>query len=231
MKKLVMVCIVLSFCSGLMAATLPISVGDTVNAKLNTTDWVMVNPKVGGIEVNLNGTTIGYDTPGLEDDAVWAGCYLLDVENMVTAYKSFCMDVALDPATSYSSHTAYAVSSAMEQMWGTYYDGVVNDAPKAAAFQLALWEMVHETGAYDLGAGNFYLEALNTNSPNNNGATLTGLIGQAETYLDSSLWTAQADLVLLDDGTHQPFIAEIPEPATLVLLGLGSLTLLRRRRA
>ncbi len=229
MRKLTVVCMVMCFCSGLVASTVPISIGDTVNAKLNIDNWVCVDPKVGGIEVNLNGTTIGYN---VGNDAVWAGCYLVDIENMVSKYKSFCMDVTMDPAVSYTGHTAYAVASDIEKMWATYYDSVVDDASEAAAFQLALWEMVHETGGtYDISSGGFYLEALNTSSSNNNGATFSGLINLANNYLDSGNWTGQASLVKLYDGDNQPFIVEVPEPTTLALFGLGGLLLRRKRRA
>ena len=224
MKKYIVLLLVLFFAGSTLAGTqLNITIGDTVNAKLASG---LVDPKVGGIEVNLNGTTIGYN---VGSDAIWAGCYLFDIEGMVNNYKSFCFDVTSDPALSYTVHTAYTIGSDIKYMWGTYYDGVINDAVKAAAFQLAVWEMMHESESYDISSGDFYLEALNTSSSNNNGATFDGLIALTNDYLNSNNWTNLADLVMLDDGTHQPFAVEVPEPATVVLLGLGGLLFGKRR--
>ena len=214
----------LSFAGSVFAGMqFDIAEGDVVNVKLGSG---LVNPKVGGVEVNLNGTTIGYS---VGNDAIWAGCYLMDVQGIATNYKSFCMNVQKDPAFTYVAHTASAANTDIEAMWGTYYDDVVNDFIKAAAFQLAIWEIIHENGSYDITSGNFYFQALYTSSPNNNGATFEGLVGLANSYLNSSNWTTSANLVMLTAGAYQPFIAEVPEPATMVLLGLGGL-LLRKRK-
>ena len=77
--------------------------------------------------------------------------------------------------------------------------------------------------------------SLFTTSANNNGATFSGLVSLANGYLDSTSWTETAELVLLDDGSHQPFLVEVPEPSTIVmliigLLSIGSFKLIRRRR-
>jgi hypothetical protein len=215
------------------AETLNISPGDEVNARLNGS---LVVPKVGGITLSIGGETYGDSSAdhNIGSDAVWAGCYRFDIENMVTNYKSFCMDALADVTLSYTLHTAYAATTDMESIWGTYYDGVVDDSIKSAALQLAMWELVHETGAtYDITAGNFQLSSLNVNSSNNNGATYAGLVNLANGYLDSSNWTGSADLILLDDGTYQPFLVEVPEPSTITLLvgllTIGSMGLLRRK--
>ena len=208
---------------------LDIYIGQTVNAKL---DSILVDPKVGGIDVTYNGTVYG---PAY-DDRIWAGCYVIDVENIVEDYAGFCMDVTLDPAqSSFVSHTAMSVSSDFEYMWGTYYDdifdGAGNDSVEAAAFQLAVWEIVHEgSGTYDVSTGDFYLSALNTGSANNNGATMASLIAQANIYLDSGSWTTRATLAALTADGYQPLLVAIPEPATMSLLALSGMAMLRGRR-
>ena len=215
------------------AETLNIAPGDQVNAKLNGS---LVLPKVGGITLSIGGETYGDSSAdhNIGGDAVWAGCYRFDVQNMTTSYKSFCMDALADVTLSYTLHTAYAATADMESIWGTYYDGVVDDAVKAAAFQLAMWEVVHETDAtYDVTAGNFQLASLNVNSGNNNGATYADLVSLANGYLDSGSWNSNTDLVLLNDGTYQPFLVEVPEPSTITLLAgllaIGSMGFLRRK--
>jgi PEP-CTERM motif len=214
---------------------LNIQVGDTVNARLN---FDRVDPKVGGITISVDGETYGGSTAdhNIGTDAFWAGCYLFDIENMATAYKSFCMDATTGVTMIYTQHTAYSATAAMESMWGTYYDDVIGNAQTAAAFQLAMWELVHETATpNDIETGNFHLVSLLTTSTNNNGATFSGLVSLANGYLDSTSWTETADLVLLDDGSHQPFLVEVPEPSTIAmliigLLSLGSMKLIRRKR-
>jgi hypothetical protein len=218
---------------------LPITEGQTVKMQLSS-GWV--SPLVGGIDLNVNGTIIDHSTPGF-DDGVWAGCYLADIQDsssnqIATAYKSFCLDAAHDPPFSYANATATAASADLEWMWGTYYDEVVADPVKAAAFQLAYWEVVHETsGIYDISSGSFSMTNLVTSSSNNNGATFAALVSYANTYLNSSTWTDRADLLVLTTTAtgYQPFIVEVPEPSTFGLLAIGALGLMsycgsKRRR-
>jgi hypothetical protein len=220
------------------ASIFNIKVSDTVQAKLDNNFLTgVVSPRVGGVRLSLNNLIYGYsdDDINVGNDAVWIGCYLWDIENVVDNYASFCMDLTKKPNFGYTTHTAYNLPSylefAMESMWGTFYDEVVTDPIKAGAFQLAVWELVHETiGTLDVGSGNFYLYDLNTASPNNNGAEKEDLIEQANYYLNSENWATSKDLIMLNDGTHQPFPVVAPEPATLSLMGLCCLGLFQKRR-
>ena len=235
MKKLVVLVLVLGILPQLvLGSVLPISENDIVKVKISS---ALVAPKVGGIDLMVNGTAVNHSTPGL-DDGVWAGCYLADIQDsssnqIALAYKSFCMNALLDPPFTYTAVTAVAATpAAFEWMWGTYYDEVVSDPVKAAAFQLAYWEVTHETsGIYDVASGSFYMSNLVTTSVNNNGATFNDLVSYANVYLTSNTWTNRAELLMLPANGYQPFIIEIvPEPATMALLGLGGLLLSRRKK-
>ncbi|OHB54753.1 MAG: hypothetical protein A2Y07_05895 [Planctomycetes bacterium GWF2_50_10] len=235
MKKLIVLSLVLGILPQFVLGTvLPISENDIVKVRLSS---AFVEPRVGGIDLMVNGTAVGHSTPGF-GDGVWAGCYLADIQDsssnqIALEYKSFCMNALLDPPFEYTAVTAVAATpESFEWMWGTYYDQVVTDAVKAAAFQLAYWEVTHETsGTYDVASGTFYMSNLVTASANNNGATFNDLVSYANTYLTSSTWTDKAELLLLPASGCQPFIVEIvPEPATVALLGLGGLFLNRRKK-
>ncbi|MHB0947209.1 MAG: PEP-CTERM sorting domain-containing protein [Sedimentisphaerales bacterium] len=232
MKKIVLLILVAGILPQFaISSILPIAENETVKVRL-AAGYVI--PKVGGIDLMVNGTEVGYAS-GM-GDGVWAGCYLADIQDstsiqIANAYKSFCMNALLDPPFSYANATAVAaVPAALEWMWGTYYDDVIDNAVQAAAFQLAYWEVMHETvGSWDIASGSFYLLGLNTSSSNNNGATFANLVSYANTYLNSNTWTQKAELLILPATGYQPFIVEIPEPATMCLLGLGGL-LLRRKK-
>jgi hypothetical protein len=124
----------------------------------------------------------------------------------------------------------------ISELWGRYYDpswggsGSFNwlqDA-KAAAFATAIWEIVYEdlpstVKKWDVkfdgtaGAGGFYTDF--------GGASL------ANSFLHSLDGTgAMANLRVFSYNGSQDYIAQVPEPTTIVLLGLGSLSLLRRKR-
>jgi len=65
------------------------------------------------------------------------------------------------------------------------------------------------------------------------GFAATGLdVALANSYLHSLDGTgAMAELLAFRNGCKQDFITVVPEPATIVMLGLGSIGLLRRRHA
>jgi len=224
----------------LLAASLPaapildLQAGDKVLAAL---DGVLVSPRVGGLTTMLNGAT--YGGSGADNyvgaDGVWAGVYRMDIYDtdsnlLADKYPTFCLSASTDPVMGTPlEHTVLDnVASDLKAMWATYHAEVVVNAVKAAAFQLAVWEVMHEGNAYDLASGDFSLAALNTSSVNNNGATLSGLISLANAYLDDTQWTGSADLLSIERTGYQPFPIEVPEPATMLILALGSLAVLRR---
>jgi hypothetical protein len=222
-------CLAVALTISAWGSVLDIGVGDKVNARLDSA--LKVSPRVGGVTVSLNGTTYGNSSANVNigADAVWIGCYRYDIEGYAEDYKTFCLDLTKGVTYTYTLHTAYTTLSSLEYMWGTYYDSIVNDAVKAAAFQLAVWELVHDNGT-DVGSGNFYLYDLDTSSPNNNLATKQGLIDQANAYLDRTKWITKVDLLKLSDGINQPFAVVVPEPVTIGLLACCGLMLFRRKK-
>lgn len=221
------------------ATVLDLQEGNKVNVKM--VEPTLVDPRVGGITLTLNSKT--YGGPNADKNiglhGVWAGKYLVEIYDLsnnliVGNYETFCLDVGLDPVrfTAQIHDVLDNVSSDLEWMWGTYYSEIGSDPIKAAAMQLAVWEVIHKGGSNprDLRMGNFYLSALDTGDVDNRGATLNGLIDQANTYLDSSKWTYRTDLMSLNRQGSQPFLIVVPEPATFILLGLGLVTVLLRKR-
>ena len=93
----------------------------------------------------------------------------------------------------------------------------------AEAFGVALWEIIYETDpTWDVTSGT--------------GFHATG-IEQAAT---ANLWLSQLDgdtayfannLVATSSPYGQDFLIQIPEPMTVIMLGLGTLSVVRRRKA
>jgi len=109
-------------------------------------------------------------------------------------------------------------AQAISDLYNTWFVDSLGSSTKAAAFQIALWEIAFDSGA-NLGAGSF---RLNTAS--------AAVTNQANTYLNSALWTPGADVGVILRVGSQDLVLRVPEPATAILLGASLLLLGAARR-
>jgi len=125
----------------------------------------------------------------------------------------------------------------ISELWGRYYDSSwTGDGPftwqqdsKAAAFATAIWEIVYE----DLPSSPLKWDVKVDNTWGGTGfRTDFGGSIIANNYLHSLDGTGpMADLRVFSYNGTQDYIAQVPEPTTIALFGLGGLGLLRRKRS
>lgn len=140
------------------------------------------------------------------------------------------------------SYTAVPVSSApigstsigmgpnkatdLSRLFGSYYTASLGSIINSAAMQLAIWEIVYETGqSYSLATGTF-------TASNGANADYTSARAQANQWLQN-LGNVLAPLVALSNPDRQDFITVVPVPPSAALLGTGllfGLWTMRRRR-
>jgi len=107
------------------------------------------------------------------------------------------------------------------RIWGHYTDagGTINDYAGSASGNYT----------YPDGTGWSYLEW--TWTFDDDGGTRDGLVIEARTYGDPGAVVYVDDLTITAPDASTITKPELPEPATMALLGLGGLFVLRRRRA
>jgi hypothetical protein len=185
-------------------------------------------------------------------ESVYAGVYNLEKTYGTGEGKlwtdgqigAFCAELS-EPAPNVTSKysvvsldDAFGTAKAgyISELWGRYYDPSWTGSgqftwlqdSKAAAFATAIWEIIYEglptsPLKWDvkvdgtLGTGGFYTNFGGANIANN---LLHSLDGTGP----------MADLRVFSYNGNQDYIAQVPEPTTIALLGLGSLSLLRRKR-
>ncbi|NLH43779.1 MAG: PEP-CTERM sorting domain-containing protein [Planctomycetes bacterium] len=143
------------------------------------------------------------------------------------------------PENVYNSYTGETLGrtkgSYLRELWARYYDPAwasgsytAQDNRAAQAFAAAVWEIIYEkmpTAAADwdvtldgtVGLGGFKAENLDYETANKWLHSLTGA-------------GPRADLRVLVSNGNQEYLVAVPEPATAILLGLGGLLGVARRR-
>jgi hypothetical protein len=188
----------------------------------------------GGIDGSAEGVYAGVynleKTYGTGEGKLWTdgmiGAFCAELSEPAPEITSKYSVVSLDDA--YGTKKANYIS----ELWGRYYDPswagdgqfTWQQDSKAAAFATALWEIVYEDSLkWDVRTdGTWDGSGFRTDF---GGATI------ANNYLYSLDGTGpMADLRVFSYNGSQDYIAQVPEPTTVILLGLGGLGLLRRKR-
>lgn len=113
----------------------------------------------------------------------------------------------------------------LQLLWGNAFSQIGGDSMKSAAFQLAEWEICFDDDLSLIGVATPFLV-----KP---GQFQAGITDVAENWLADirgGNWTQEQSLALLSGQGIQDLVTPVPEPATLGVMAVGALTLIRRKR-
>jgi hypothetical protein len=203
-----------------LTSLLALSTATCAQADTITADFAGVSP----------GETVSVNLGGLDFRNINAGFFnwtnvTPPTSFLAPSFQSFCaeLNVGVQPTTTFTitplqPRYSDTVASRLREFWGENFAGIGADATRAAAFQLGIWEIVHEDGnALDLSSGNFQATA----SPNGNAA-----INLAQSWLNNvnGQGTFADNLLLLDaDGSQDQIVQPpvVPVPPSVILGGIG----------
>ncbi len=158
--------------------------------------------------------------------------FCIEPREFVSEGQNYWYTVApLSQGTTNIGGMGAAKAAELEELFGRFYPvfGVPLEQQKAAALQIAIWEIVREdSGTLDVLTGN-------TQFANE---TLTGTMALAQSYLSAinGQGPKAAGLLALisgtlsSPGTQDVIVQDLPEPGTLALAGLACVLLLGRVR-
>lgn len=212
------------------AATLVAS--SAVRAETITAEFVGVTPSTPTVSVTRDGQAFNNILAG------WINWTNVQPPNSALApgFASLCAELgkSIDAVSTFETRalTPYfsnTVASQVKEFWGENIGAVNNDPNNAIAFQLGMWEIIHETsGTLDMTNGNVVV----TDGPANQLQ-----LGQQWLSQVNGQGTFEENLIVLDSLTGQDQIVPynvVPVPPAVVLGGMGLISLvgygIRRRR-
>jgi hypothetical protein len=169
-------------------------------------------------------------------DPIWGFCYELEqyASSRYNTYKVAPLQeaIATDKAALVSQLWAQHYDHSWEQstLIDAYNPANTSENQRALAFSFAVYEIIYDYDGnlnhLDLSGGHLKSRISRTNPP--------VAVGIAQTWLNGLINPDQyngpmAQLVSLSNRCKQDMIVEIPEPATMTMLVLGSLAFLRKR--
>jgi hypothetical protein len=187
--------------------------------------------------------TYGYNEGKLwPDGTIGAFCTELseDASSTTLTYDVITLDKGPRPTTFLGDAMGSEKADYIRELWGRFYDSDWADGGsyswqesiKAAAFSTAIWEIVYE----DLPTSSLGWDVTIDSTSGDLGFRVnafTDLTDIANVMLHSLDGTGpMADLRVFSYNGAQDYIVEVPEPATMIILGIGgTLGLLRRKRS
>jgi hypothetical protein len=171
---------------------------------------------------NNGGTGLGTDVPN------WGFC----TELIQGPYSGWQDVVTLDSApmpSQYGTPMGMTKANYIRELWGRDFNpawATGADTQGAEAFGACIWEIVYEDlpsspAGWDVTGGTgFHATGIEQAATAN--AWLHGLNGDTTKFVNNLAATSTL--------AGQDYIVQVPEPATLALLGLGAAAVLRRRK-
>ena len=171
---------------------------------------------------------------GFGANSVTAGVW--DVQFGTNSFYAFCIEpmVAFSGTSNNYSAGSFSASDSVKRLYEGYYTNVMNSnlnnpAPKAKAFQLALWELNNDNG--NLLNGNLRFNNLNNAVVADANAMLSFARG-SNVIQNLYQFTAYTSSGAGMNSQKMLAVTPVPEPETyaMMLAGLGILGFLARRK-
>lgn len=160
----------------------------------------------------------------------------------VESFTAYCIEITQTLVASASDYAripfaAFSFSAATQNAIARLYSlpgaysASLGSSVSSAAFQLALWEIVTETsGTYDVASGSFQGYGAVSGVTLQASVLLASLASAVvDPNLSFNVWSSQAHQNYLQVTARSG--GKVPEPGSLLLVGLGLAALAMRRRA